>query len=119
MLVKEIMKQPIVIDQDTTLKKAAELLTKYKISSLIMVKADKFVGLITEKDLVAHFGSELVDATGLRELCRGNDRFRDAQRDHYRAVGVEYNVARGARGRDDRVARRHRPDVFGEFVAHA
>ena len=58
MLVKEIMKKPIVIDQDITLSKASKVLTRYNISSIIMVKGEKFIGVLTEQDLIKHFGEK-------------------------------------------------------------
>ena len=55
MLIKEIMKKPYVIDRDISLKKAAELMKKHDINSLIVVDKDKVKGIITQEDLVENF----------------------------------------------------------------
>ncbi len=57
MLVKDLMKKPLVIEKDASLKKAAELMKKNNINSLIMVNGSKIKGLITRKDLTNNFGS--------------------------------------------------------------
>ena len=49
------MKRPYAIDKDITLKKAAELMKKHDINSIIIVKKDKVVGIITHEDLIENF----------------------------------------------------------------
>ena len=55
MLIKEIMKKPYVIEKDITLKKAAELMKKHDISSIIVVNKNKVAGIITHEDLIENF----------------------------------------------------------------
>jgi len=58
MLVKEVMKVPVVIEKDVTLKEAAEALAKRKIGSLIYLVDGRVEGIITERDLIKHFGEK-------------------------------------------------------------
>ncbi len=58
MLIEELMKKPIVIEKDIMLADAARLMTKHKISSLILLIKEKIEGIITYEDLVAHFGEK-------------------------------------------------------------
>lgn len=50
------MVKPFVIEKDISLKEAANLMKKKDISSLIMLKKGKIVGIITQEDLVENFG---------------------------------------------------------------
>jgi CBS domain-containing protein len=43
---------PIKLDADASAQDCAELMSKNEIGSIIIVKKDKFVGIITEEDLV-------------------------------------------------------------------
>jgi predicted transcriptional regulator len=43
---------PIKIDADASSQDCAELMVKHRIGSIIIVKKDKFVGIVTEEDLV-------------------------------------------------------------------
>lgn len=43
---------PIKIGEDASAKDCAELMAKHGIGSIIIVKKDKFVGIVTEEDLV-------------------------------------------------------------------
>ncbi|MGV8142318.1 MAG: CBS domain-containing protein [Candidatus Pacearchaeota archaeon] len=58
MIVDDLMQKPIVIERDMSLSDAAKLLTKNSISSLIVVLGGKVSGIISSKDLVAHFGEQ-------------------------------------------------------------
>lgn len=58
MLVDDLMQKPIIIERDMFLTDVAKLLTKNSISSLIVVIGDKVSGIITARDLVAHFGEQ-------------------------------------------------------------
>ena len=58
MLVEDLMQKPIVIERDMILADAAKLLTKNTISSLIVILNGKVSGIISNKDLVAHFGEQ-------------------------------------------------------------
>lgn len=54
MLVKEIMNRVVAIDFDTNLKQAAKIMANKNIGSLIVVKGDKILGILTENDFVKH-----------------------------------------------------------------
>ena len=56
MLVKEVMKKVKVIDKDISLEKASKVMRSEDISSLIIVKKDKIIGIITHEDLIENFG---------------------------------------------------------------
>ena len=56
MLVEDLMKKPVVIERDVSLSDAAKLMTKHRISSLILLVKEKITGIITHEDIVAHFG---------------------------------------------------------------
>lgn len=58
MLIRDIMKKPIVIKGDVTLEKASSIFSSKKIGSLIVIKGEKVVGIITEDDLVKNFGKK-------------------------------------------------------------
>jgi len=52
-LVSEIMvKDPLIVSPDTSVKKVAELMQDKTIGSVILVKNEKLVGIVTERDLV-------------------------------------------------------------------
>lgn len=55
MLVKEIMKRPLVVEKNIGLAEAANIMSKKGIGSLIFVAGDKIKGIITEKDLIRDF----------------------------------------------------------------
>lgn len=48
----QIIKKPIIISQKTTLLDARSILLRHRISRLIVLKDEKPVGIVTEKDLV-------------------------------------------------------------------
>ena len=56
MKIKDLMKKPIVIEHDMMLSDAAKLMTKYSISSLLIVNDGEVLGIITYHDLVRNFG---------------------------------------------------------------
>ena len=60
MLIKEIMKKPIAIDKDITLEQASKIMTKQDINSLLIVKKEMVIGVITYEDLVKNFGKKLM-----------------------------------------------------------
>jgi CBS domain-containing protein len=55
MKIKKIMRKPLIIEKDISLKRAAGLMTKHDISSLIFLKKDRIQGIITQEDLVENF----------------------------------------------------------------
>ncbi len=60
MLVKEVMKKPIVVEHELTLEQASKIMSKNKISSLLVVEKEKVKGIITQKDLVDNFGNKMM-----------------------------------------------------------
>ena len=58
-LVKEVM----TIDENSTVKEAAEVMNKFEIGSLIAVRKGKAMGIITERDLLKRVVAEARDAT--------------------------------------------------------
>lgn len=58
MQVKELMKQPYVIDRDMNLSEAASIMGRKNIGSLILVIKNRAKGIITEGDLLDHFGEK-------------------------------------------------------------
>ena len=56
MQIKELMKQPYVIDKDISLIDAAKLMSSKRIGSLLFVSKGKAKGIITEGDLLKNFG---------------------------------------------------------------
>lgn len=56
MQVKELMKEPHVIEEDLMLSEAAKIMAEKKISSLIFVFKGRAKGIITESDLLKSFG---------------------------------------------------------------
>lgn len=55
MLIKEIMRQPFVIDKNISLREAAKIMSKKNIGSLIFVSGSKVKGIITERDLLKNY----------------------------------------------------------------
>lgn len=55
MLIKEVMKRPLVVEKNISLSEAANIMGKKGIGSLILVSGDKIKGIITEKDLIKNF----------------------------------------------------------------
>ena len=56
MKIKDLMKKPVVIENDLSLSDASKLMTKHSINSLIIEKDDKIRGIVTHHDLVKYFG---------------------------------------------------------------
>ena len=61
-MVKEVIK----INEDVTIKEAAELMNKYEIGCLIAVEKGKVSGILTERDLLKRVVAEAKDASKLR-----------------------------------------------------
>lgn len=57
MKVKEVMKQPFIIEKDMGLREAAKIMSSKGIGSLIFMTGDKIKGIITDTDLVRNFSS--------------------------------------------------------------
>tara|TARA_Y100000310_G_C20627362_1_gene786687 strand:+ start:330 stop:704 length:375 start_codon:yes stop_codon:yes gene_type:complete len=55
MLVKEIMKKPLVIEKNMDVKEASKLMASHDVSSLIIVEKNKIKGIITQEDIVENF----------------------------------------------------------------
>jgi CBS domain-containing protein len=58
MLVKEIMKRPLVVEEDLSLAEAAGVMSEKNIGSLLFVSKSKIKGIITERDLMRNFNKE-------------------------------------------------------------
>jgi len=56
MLVKEVMKAPFVIDEDMSLRDAAGIMSDKEVGCLIYVNNGALEGIITDKDLLRHYG---------------------------------------------------------------
>lgn len=52
MRVKDIMKEPIAIENNISIKEAAKVMAGKRISSLIVLKKGKIMGIITERDVL-------------------------------------------------------------------
>lgn len=52
MKVKEIMNKAIAIDHDISVKEAAKIMSTRNIGSLIVLKKNKIVGIMTERDII-------------------------------------------------------------------
>lgn len=55
MLVKDLMKRPLVVDKDLSLSDAAAIMSKNNIGSLLFVSGTKIKGIVTERDLMKNF----------------------------------------------------------------
>jgi CBS domain-containing protein len=65
--VKDVMvKEVIKINENVTIKEAAELMNKYEIGCLIAVGKGKVSGILTERDLLKRVVAEAKDASKLR-----------------------------------------------------
>ena len=56
MQVKELMKEPYIIEKDISLEETARIMSEKRIGSLLFVSKGKAKGIITESDLVRNFG---------------------------------------------------------------
>lgn len=52
MRIKEVMNKAVAINHDISLKEAAKIMSENNIGSLIAVKKDNILGIVTEKDIV-------------------------------------------------------------------
>ena len=57
MKVKEVMKKIIVVEKDLSLREAAKIMSDKGIGSLVFLKKDKLVGMITERDVLENLSS--------------------------------------------------------------
>ena len=57
MKVKEVMNKAIAVDHDISLKQAAKIMSDKNIGSLIVVKGDNIIGIVTESDLLRNFSN--------------------------------------------------------------
>ena len=58
MLVRDIMKTAMATDKDISLQEASKVISSKGISSLIMIKKDKVIGIVTEEDFIENFGKD-------------------------------------------------------------
>lgn len=61
-VVDVMIREVITIDENATVKEAADIMNKFEIGCLIAIKKGKAVGIITERDLLKRVISELKDA---------------------------------------------------------
>jgi len=62
--VEDVMiKEVITIDENATVKEAAEVMNKFEIGCLIAIRKGKAMGIITERDLLKRVVAEAKDAT--------------------------------------------------------
>jgi CBS domain-containing protein len=58
-----LIKEVITIDENSTVKEAAEVMNKFEIGCLIAVRKGKAMGIVTERDLLKRVVAEAKDAT--------------------------------------------------------
>lgn len=62
--VEDVMvKEVITLDENSTVKEAADIMNKFEIGCLIAVRKGKAIGIITERDLLKRVVAEAKDAT--------------------------------------------------------
>lgn len=65
--VEDVMvKEVITINEETIIKEAAEIMNKFEIGCLIVVKDEKAIGILTERDLLKRVVAEAKDATKIK-----------------------------------------------------
>ena len=52
MKIKQVMNKALVVEDNLNLKQAAKIMSHKNIGSLIVMKKDKIVGIITERDII-------------------------------------------------------------------
>lgn len=57
MKIKEIMKKAVAVEHEMSLKEASKIMSSKNIGSLVVVKDEKILGIITEKDIVDNSSS--------------------------------------------------------------
>lgn len=57
MRIKEVMNKAIAVEHDISLRQAAKIMSEKNIGSLIAVKGQKIVGIITEHDITANISN--------------------------------------------------------------
>lgn len=57
MKVSEVMNKAFVIDDNISLKVAAKLMSDKNVGSLIVMKKDKIIGLVTERDIMKNISN--------------------------------------------------------------
>ena len=75
MLVKEIMKRPLVVEKDISLTEAADIMSKKGVGSLIFISGGKMKGIVTEKDMIKKFNKKgnISQAMSSRVITVGAD----------------------------------------------
>ena len=57
MKVKEVMNKVVVIDKDVNLKQASQIMSNKNIGSLIVLRNNKIVGIVTERDILKNIST--------------------------------------------------------------
>jgi len=56
MKIKDVMNKAIAVDHDVSVREAAKIMSDRNIGSLIVLKNNKIVGIITERDILKNVG---------------------------------------------------------------
>lgn len=56
MLIKEVMRKPVFVSPEETLKNAAKIMAQSNMGGLLIGSEKKLLGVVTKEDLVKHFG---------------------------------------------------------------
>lgn len=57
MRVREIMNKALAIDDDSSVREAARIMSNKGVGSLVVMKKDKVVGILTERDILKNISS--------------------------------------------------------------
>ncbi|MEM4336651.1 MAG: CBS domain-containing protein [Candidatus Woesearchaeota archaeon] len=88
-LVCDVMTQrPISVEHDVPISECAKIMSKYHVSTLIVKKANKLLGLLTEKDIVRKVVADSLDPSKIlaREICQTSYPLITPERDIYEAI---------------------------------
>ncbi|MFH1307267.1 MAG: CBS domain-containing protein [archaeon] len=56
MKVEEIMNKALVIDENVSVNGAAKIMSDHSIGCLVIMKGEKVIGIVTEKDIIKNLG---------------------------------------------------------------
>lgn len=73
MKVKSVMSTDIeTVNPDSTIKKAAQIMNKYRIGGLVVRKNSEVVGIVTERDILRAFVKSLKPGTPVKDVMSKN-----------------------------------------------
>jgi CBS domain-containing protein len=58
MKVRDLMKQPYVVDRNMTLSEAAKIMSSKELGSVVVVSGKKINGILTERDILRNFNKK-------------------------------------------------------------